>query len=111
MSNQRPSSISEFFHTKDRKGAKYLNIDNQDGVCDACKQNEIKNLINWKDREKELIKLLNKHRKNGEYDCLVPGSGGKDSAFQAHILKYKYNMNPLIVTWPPIIYRLWFKKL
>ena len=63
MSNQRPSSISEFFHTKDRKGAKYLNIDNQDGVCDACKQNEIKNLINWKDREKELIKLLNKHRK------------------------------------------------
>jgi hypothetical protein len=26
MSNQRPSSISEFFHTKERKGAKYLNI-------------------------------------------------------------------------------------
>jgi tRNA(Ile)-lysidine synthase TilS/MesJ len=67
--------------------------------------NEIKNKINWKDREKKLIKLLDKHRKNnGEYDCLVPGSGGKDSAFQAHILKYKYKMNPLVLTWPPILY-------
>ena len=105
MSNQRPSSLSEFFHTPDRKNAKYLKISKQDGVCDACKQNDFKNKINWKDREKKLIKLLNKYRKkNGEYDCLVPGSGGKDSAYQAHILKYKYNMNPLIVTWPPILY-------
>ncbi len=105
MSNQRPSSISEFFHTKDRKNAKYLKINEQDGICDACKQNYIKNKINWKEREKKLVKLLDKHRKkNGEYDCLIPGSGGKDSAFQAHVLKYKYNMNPLIVTWPPIIY-------
>ena len=35
---------------------------------------------------------------------LIPGSGGKDSAFTAHILKYKYGMNPLTITWPPIIY-------
>jgi len=105
MSNQRPSSISEFFHTKERKGAKYLNINSQDGICDACKQNDIKNNIDWKEREKKLIKLLDKHRKiNGDYDCLVPGSGGKDSAYQAHILKYKYKMNPLILTWPPILY-------
>ena len=105
MSNQRPGSISEFFHTKDRKNAKYLKINEQDGICDACKQNDIKNKINWKEREKKLVKLLDKHRKkNGEYDCLIPGSGGKDSAFQAHVLKYKYNMNPLIVTWPPILY-------
>lgn len=105
ISNQRPSSISEFFHTKERKGAQYLNINQEDGICDACKHNEIKNKINWKDREEKLIKLLDKHRKNnGEYDCLVPGSGGKDSAFQAHILKYKYKMNPLVLTWPPILY-------
>ena len=105
MSNQRPSSIPEFFHTIERKGAKYLDINNNDGICDACKQNDIKNEINWKDRERKLIQLLDKYRKNnGEYDCLVPGSGGKDSAFQAHILKYKYNMNPLIITWPPILY-------
>ena len=41
MSNQRPSSIAEFKHTKNRKGAKYLNINN-DGICDACLQNQEK---------------------------------------------------------------------
>jgi N-acetyl sugar amidotransferase len=35
---------------------------------------------------------------------MVPGSGGKDSAFTAHILKYKYGMNPLTVTWAPHLY-------
>jgi len=105
MSNQRPSSISEFFHTRERENAKYLRIDEKDGICEACKQNEIKNNIDWEIREKKLIELLDKHRKNnGDYDCLVPGSGGKDSAYQAHILKYKYKMNPLVITWPPILY-------
>ncbi len=104
MSNQRPSSVPEFRHTRNRDGAKYLQFDN-DGVCDACRQAETKDLIGWEDREKELIDLLDRHRKsNGDYDCLVPGSGGKDSAFQAHILKYKYGMNPLTCTWPPILY-------
>ena len=60
MSNQRPGSISEFFHTKDRKDAKYLKINEQDGICDACKQNDIKNNIDWKEREKKLIKLKSK---------------------------------------------------
>ena len=56
-------------------------------------------------REKELLQLLDKHRsKNEDYDCIVPGSGGKDSAFVAHQLKYKYNMNPLTVTWAPHVY-------
>ena len=42
MSNQRPSSIPEFKHVKNRKGAKYLNLDiNQ--VCDACNTSVIKN--------------------------------------------------------------------
>ena len=61
--------------------------------------------LNWKEREEELIELLNKHRKSdGDYDVLVPSSGGKDSMYVAHILKYKYNMNPLTVTWAPNAY-------
>ena len=49
--------------------------------------------------------LLDKNRKtDGSYDCIVPGSGGKDSVYASHILKYKYNMNPLTITWPPIMY-------
>ena len=104
MPNQKPSSIPEFKHTKSRDGAKYMNIDSE-GVCDACRQSEIKETINWENRERELIELLDKHRRNdGHYDCLVPGSGGKDSAYQAHILKYKYGMHPLLTTWAPMMY-------
>ena len=54
---------------------------------------------------KNLLKLLQKHRgKHGEFDCIVPGSGGKDSCYASHILKFKYGMNPLTVTWPPNLY-------
>jgi len=103
MSNQRPTSAIEFKHTKDSKKTT-INFD-EHGVCDACRTAEIKDNIDWGMREEELVKLLDKYRKNdGSYDCLVPGSGGKDSAYQAHVLKYKYNMNPLTVTWPPILY-------
>ena len=37
----------------------------------------------------------------------VPGSGGKDSFYASHILKNKYNMHPLTVTWAPHIYTDW----
>jgi len=105
MSNQRPCSIPEFTHTRERKGARYLQIDD-DNVCDACKHNMQKGgVIDWKKREEELWELLEKHRsKDGSHDCICPGSGGKDSAYAAHVLKYKYRMNPLTVTWPPILY-------
>ena len=103
MSNQRPASAVEFKHTIDSK--KVTMQFDENGVCDACRTAEIKDNINWGMREEELIALLDKHRKNdGSYDCLVPGSGGKDSAYQAHVLKYKYGMNPLTCTWPPILY-------
>jgi len=103
MSNQRPASTVEFKHTKDSKKVT-MHFD-EEGVCDACRANEQKNSIDWKDREEKLLKLLDKYRRtDGGYDCLIPGSGGKDSAYQAHVLKYKYGMNPLTVTWPPILY-------
>lgn len=103
MSNQRPVSEVEFKHTIDTR--KRTMAFDEHGICDACRANEQKEGIDWEKREKELLELLDKYRKNdGSYDCLVPGSGGKDSAFQSHILKYKYGMNPLTVTWPPILY-------
>jgi len=103
MSNQRPASAIEFKHTIQSKKIT-LNI-NEEGICDACLHAEEKTRIDWNKREDELLKLLEKYRRNdGEYDCIVPGSGGKDSAYQAHILKYKYGMHPLTVTWPPILY-------
>ena len=103
MSNQRPASTAEFKHTKDSK--KVTLAMDAEGVCDACRTAEAKESIDWKKREDQLLELLDKHRsKDGSYDCIVPGSGGKDSVFQAHVLKYKYGMNPLTVTWPPILY-------
>ena len=103
MSNQRPTSTAEFKHNI--KSAKQTMHFDDKGVCDACRAHEQKVSIDWNLREEELLKLLDKYRKNdGSYDCLIPGSGGKDSAFQAHILKYKYGMNPLTYTWPPILY-------
>ena len=103
MTNQRPASTVEFNHTRDTRKVT-MSIDDS-GVCDACRQAENKENIDWEAREKELIDLLGRYRRSdGRYDCIVPGSGGKDSAFQAHILKYKYGMNPLTVTWPPILY-------
>lgn len=103
MSNQRPASTIEFKHTKDSKKTS-LNF-NENDVCDACLHADEKDAVDWITREKELLKLLDKHRRtDGNYDCIVSGSGGKDSAFQAHVLKYKYGMNPLTVTWPPILY-------
>ena len=103
MSNQMPNSSVEFKHAPDRKHGT-LHIA-EDGVCDACRHGDEKARIEWPAREEQLLRLLDKHRRNdGHYDCLVPGSGGKDSDYQAHVLKYKYGMHPLTCTWPPILY-------
>lgn len=109
ISNQRPNSDVEFKHTSDTI-KKTINFDN-DGICDACRVAEDKAKINWEERERELIALCDKHRGDGTYyDCLVPGSGGKDSFYAAHMLKYKYKMKPLTVTWAPHMYTTWGQK-
>jgi N-acetyl sugar amidotransferase len=100
ISNQRPSSTIEFKHLKNE--IKQTILFDENGLCDACKYQKLKEKINWDKRNIELEKLLAKFRKNnGDYDVIVPGSGGKDSAYASHVLKYKYGMNPLTVTWAP----------
>ena len=103
VSNQRPNSEIEFKNIENKK--KSTIFFDEEGVCSACRFAEIKNKIDWNKREDMLRSLCDEFRnKSGNYDCLVPGSGGKDSAYTAHILKYKYNMNPLTVTWAPHLY-------
>ncbi len=77
----------------------------ENGVCSACNFADYKRQkIDWAERERELVELCNRHRKNnGEYDVIVPCSGGKDGGFVAHQLKFKYGMNPLTVTWAPLL--------
>ncbi|MDG2992383.1 N-acetyl sugar amidotransferase [Candidatus Synechococcus calcipolaris G9] len=107
ISNQRPNSAVEYQHTQKTKKAT-INFD-ENGICDACNYTKRKkNDIDWGDRDLQLKELCDKYRKNdGSYDCLVPGSGGKDSFYAAHVLKYKYGMHPLTVTWSPHIYTEW----
>ena len=77
----------------------------EDGVCSACLNKDYKDKIDWVEKERELVELLDSHRRNdGMWDVIVPSSGGKDSGYVAHQLKYKYNMNPLTVTWSPLKY-------
>ena len=109
ISNQRPNSAVETKHVKSTK-KDTINFDHE-GICDACTNAENKKSIDWELREKELVELCDKYRKDdGTYDCLVPGSGGKDSFYASHVLKYKYGMNPLTVTWAPHIYTEWGQK-
>jgi N-acetyl sugar amidotransferase len=107
ISNQRPNSAVEYKHTKESK--KVTIYFDENGICDACNFAIKKNtVIDWADREKQLRELCDKYRKSdGSYDCIVPGSGGKDSFYASHILRNKYGMHPLTVTWAPHVYTDW----
>ena len=89
LSNQRPRTMF-----------------NEEGICAPCLYAEFKKTgIDWDKREKELENLCGKHRsKDGSWDVVVPGSGGKDSAYVSLMLKEKYGMNPLTVTWASSLY-------
>ena len=89
VSNQRPRIIFD-----------------KEGICSGCSNTKYKNSeVDWNLREKELIQLLDQHRRSdGQWDVIVPSSGGKDSGYVAHQLRYKYGMNPLTVTWSPLEY-------
>lgn len=100
ISNQRPNSSVEMNNTGNRKET--ISFD-ADGVCAACRfHTDEKKVIDWGRREEKFHQMLDPYRsKDGSYDVLVPSSGGKDSSFTAHMLKNKYGMNPLAVTWAP----------
>ena len=103
ISNQRPNATIEF-QSKNTFKKETINF-SDDGICSACKFNEIKeNKINWDDRNQQLSKLCDKFRRKSGYDVIVPSSGGKDSGYVAHMLKNEYGMNPLTVTWAPHLY-------
>ena len=73
-------------------------------ICNGCINTENKKKIDWELREKEFLDIIEKYRnKHSAYDCIVPWSGGKDSSSIALKLKFKYKLNPLLVTFSPMI--------
>lgn len=74
-----------------------LHID-EEGVCNACRSMEKREEIDWDQRKKELLNVLEKYRRHGSnWDCIVPVSGGKDSTYQV-IRMLQLGLNPLCVT-------------
>ena len=71
---------------------------NENDNCSVCGQIEYKNKeIDWKQREILFDQLLLEHKGKSKYDCIVPFSGGKDSAFTLWYLVKEKKLNPLVV--------------
>jgi len=76
---------------------------NNEGVCNICILHDIihektEKADNSPVLETDFIKLLNKHKGKGKYDCLVMCSGGKDSTSALYYMKRRYRLNPLAFT-------------
>ena len=68
----------------------------KNGVCNFCLRYNQQKFIG----DEDLVKMLDKHRsKSNEPDCIVGLSGGRDSSYGLHLIKKKYNMNPIAYTW------------
>jgi N-acetyl sugar amidotransferase len=75
-----------------------------EGICNACRTAEDKARIDWDARREEFHALVTPLRsKDGRWDCVVPWSGGKDSCTVAWRLKFEFQMNPLLVTFAPLL--------
>ena len=109
ISNQKPNIVIEHAHGTDT--IKPSMVMDENLICAACQYVKYeKPKIDWKTREEELGTLCTKFRsKNRTYDCIVPGSGGKDSMYVSHLLKTRFGMNPLTVTWASNIPTEWGK--
>ena len=68
------------------------------GICTPCRSSEEKMHINWEEKYSKLNKIIEENSSSDNYDCLLPISGGKDSMFQAYVLKQKHDLTPLAVT-------------
>jgi glucosamine--fructose-6-phosphate aminotransferase (isomerizing) len=66
------------------------------GVCNYCN--------NYKPRNKpkpisELFNLVEPYRRNGDEDCIVPFSGGRDSCYGLHLIVNELKMKPIAYTY------------
>ena len=70
----------------------------EQGVCGVCRQIEVKKTeIDWTQRREWLDDLVGQYKGKGIYDCIVPFSGGKDSAFQLYYVVKELGLKPLVV--------------
>ena len=77
---------------------------NDEDVCSACINSELKESIDWIQKEKEFRDICAKHKSKDDsnYDCIIPVSGGRDSTYQTYAMKEIFGMNPLAVAFHPL---------
>ena len=70
----------------------------EDGVCNVCRSAEIKHdEIDWNERRGILDEIVSRYKGKGQYDCIVPFSGGKDSTYQLWYVVKQLGLKPLVV--------------
>lgn len=69
------------------------------GVCSACIGYAKRGTVDWDKRREEFLRVTDRYRSKdgGNYDCIVPVSGGKDSTYQV-IRLLQHGLKPLCVT-------------
>jgi N-acetyl sugar amidotransferase len=75
-----------------------------EGVCSACRVAEQFERLDeefWERRKLLFDETIGKilAKRQGEYDCIIPVSGGKDSYYQTHKIVTEYGLKPLLVTY------------
>ena len=73
----------------------YISFDEQ-GVCNYCNNYEPRNIPRPKE---ELFELVKPYRRNGDLDCIVPFSGGRDSCYGLHLIVKELGMKPITYTY------------
>ena len=71
----------------------------KDGICGACHAFDQRADYDWTNGPKVFSEIIRSNKKNPQYDCIVPVSGGKDSTYQVwRVLQEGFT--PLCVTAP-----------
>jgi N-acetyl sugar amidotransferase len=78
---------------------------NEEGICSVCQNFGQKSNIDWGAKKTELDAILDKHRGRGNYDCIIPFSGGKDSVFTLYYAVRVLGLKPLVVSFDHGFYR------
>lgn len=82
-----------------------INFDKAE-TCNVCRNIEIKNeKIDWQKKRQEFEELIRHYKNRGQYDCIVPFSGGKDTAFTAYAVVKYFGLKPLLVSFDHGFYR------
>ena len=87
------------------ENAKPTIIFDENGVCSGCNYHNSRddNDVDWVEREQLFQELVDEAKyladeRGNSHHCIVPVSGGKDSHYQVWLLKEKYGLNPLLVS-------------